>query len=98
MNLNFEVEGPEALQLKRTSYRCCNSSSSSLELEHTALALCVRVLHCIYKPGCDGCHIEDINQCEWAFYNHWLLRFHLLEVLPKCPGRAWNHLVWLLLW
>ena len=32
----------------RTSCRCCNSSLSSLELEHTALALCVRMLLTLY--------------------------------------------------
>ena len=54
--------------------------------------------HCIYKLDFGGYPTEDVNQCGWAFCKLWWTRFHLIEGRLKCPGKDWNHLVWILLW
>ena len=54
--------------------------------------------HYICKPDCGGYPTVDINQCGWASYILLLSGFHLLEGWPKCPGKAWNHPVSVLLW
>ena len=54
--------------------------------------------HYICKPDCGGCPTVDIDQCGWAFYKLLWSRFHLLEGWLKCPGKAWNHPVLVLLW
>ena len=67
------------LQCCRTSSRCFNSSSSSLELEHTALPQCVRVLITLYlQARLWWLSSEGIDQCGWAFCKLWWSRFHNL--------------------
>ena len=58
------------LQPIRTFSKCSNSWLMDSGVEHSVLALCVRVLitHCILKPNC-GCYLtEDIGQCGFSVY------------------------------
>ena len=73
------------LHLIRTSCRWCNSSVCSWGVEHTALALCVRVLttlylnamlwwlsHCKYKSVCVGFLYTPVDEgsiCLWCYYS-----------------------------
>ena len=82
-----------------TSSRCFNSSFSSWELEQTAFALCVRVLIALYLQA----RLWWLSLCR--YWSVWMGFLYTLVVnvpsswgWPKCPGRAWNHLVSVLLW
>ena len=69
------------LYLERTSWRCFSSLSSSLEFEHTALALCVRVLITLYLQA----RLWWLS--HWRYKSVWVGFLYILVVrVPSSCG------------
>ena len=89
----------EYLQWERTSSICINSFFSSSELEHTDLALCVRVLITLnlqarlWWPS----HWRYKSVCVDFLYTHVIKVPSSFGVTNVCK-MAWNHLPSVLLW
>ena len=65
----------------RTSCRCSDSYSSSLELEHTALTLCLRVLITLYLQA------RLWWLCHWRYRSVWV---GFLEILVVKVPSSWG--------